>query len=76
MLLHARVLFRASLARLLSAERDFEVVAECANAVEGLQSLRDVGPNVPGPDVVLLDFDIWLDLDLATRGMQVTRASS
>jgi DNA-binding NarL/FixJ family response regulator len=56
MLLHGRVLFRTSLARLLAMERDFELVAECANALEALESLRDANP-----DVVLLDFGIWQD---------------
>ena len=61
MLLHARVLFRTSLARLLATERGFELVAECANAAEALESLRDVKPGMRGPDVVLLDFAIWQD---------------
>jgi DNA-binding NarL/FixJ family response regulator len=56
MLLHGRVLFRTSLARLLATERDFDLVAECANAVEALESLQDARP-----DVVLLDFGIWQD---------------
>jgi len=57
MLLHGRVLFRTSLARLLATEREFELVAECANAVEALESLQ-----ATRPDVVLLDFGIWQDL--------------
>lgn len=56
MLLHPRVLFRTSLARLLATERDFELVAECANALEALQNQRDARP-----DVVLLDFNGWED---------------
>jgi len=56
MLLHGRVLFRTSLARLLATERDFELAAECANALEALESLQDARP-----DVVLLDFGIWQD---------------
>lgn len=61
MLLHARVLFRTSLARLLATERDFDLVAECANAAEALESLRHINPGMLGPDVVLLDFSIWED---------------
>jgi len=56
MLLHGRVLFRTSLARLLATERDFELAAECANALEALESLQDARP-----DVVLLDFGLWQD---------------
>ena len=57
MLLHPRALFRTSLARLLETERDFELVAECANVAEGLHSLAKTGS-----DVVLFDFAIWQDL--------------
>ena len=57
MLVHGRVLFRTALARLLAAEPDFELVAECANAVEATKSLGS-----SRPDVVLLDFGIWQDL--------------
>jgi len=57
MLLHPQMLFRTSLARLLSSERDFELVAECSNAVEALESLQD-----KRPEVILFDFGIWQDL--------------
>jgi DNA-binding NarL/FixJ family response regulator len=60
-LLHGRLLFRASLARLLAAERDFELIGECANAAEGLASLRQTSPDAAPPDVVLLDFGVWQD---------------
>src|SRR5580700_11325526 len=54
LLLHTRVLFRTSLARLLATERDFELVAECGNAADVLESLADARP-----DVVLFDFSVW-----------------
>jgi DNA-binding NarL/FixJ family response regulator len=44
-------LFRESLSRLLEAEPDFEIVATCATAAEGLHVLDRV-------DVVLLDYDL------------------
>jgi DNA-binding NarL/FixJ family response regulator len=48
-------------------ERDFELVAECANAVEALEGLRETRP-----DVVLLDFGVWQDLidEARTAGYQ------
>jgi two-component system, NarL family, nitrate/nitrite response regulator NarL len=57
MLLHTRVLFRTSLARLLATERDFDLVAECGNAAEVREILADARP-----DVVLFDFSVWGDL--------------
>jgi two-component system, NarL family, nitrate/nitrite response regulator NarL len=57
LLVHPRALFRTSLARLLETERDFELVGECGNAVEALQTFADARPNV-----TLLDFSIWQDL--------------
>ena len=62
MLLHGRVLFRTSLARLLATEPDFELVAECANAMEALHSLESTRPSV-----VLFDFGIWRDFVSAAR---------
>jgi DNA-binding NarL/FixJ family response regulator len=56
MLLHAQVLFRTSLARLLTGEPDLELVAECANTMEALDSILIVGP-----DIVLFDFGVWQD---------------
>ena len=44
-------LFRESLSRLLEAEPDFQIVATCATAAEGLDVLDRV-------DVVLLDYDL------------------
>jgi len=62
MLLQPQVLFRTSLARLLAKERYFELVAECANAAEALESLADTRP-----DVVLFDFGIWPNLISTAR---------
>jgi two-component system, NarL family, nitrate/nitrite response regulator NarL len=62
MLLHPQMLFRTSLARLLSTERDFELVAECANVAEALEILTDTTP-----DVILFDFIIWPDLIARAR---------
>jgi DNA-binding NarL/FixJ family response regulator len=62
MLLHGRVLFRTSLARLLAAEPDFELAAECANPVEAIEMLAGAAP-----DVVLLDFNIWPGFITAAR---------
>jgi DNA-binding NarL/FixJ family response regulator len=55
-MLHPRALFRTSLARLLETERDFELVAECAGAVEALESIANTTP-----DVILFDFGMWQD---------------
>jgi DNA-binding NarL/FixJ family response regulator len=63
MLLHPQTLFRTSLARLLATERDFELVAECADAAEALENLAGTKP-----DVVLFAFGIWQDLVSAARG--------
>ncbi len=49
-------LFREGLARLLSAEPDFEVVAQCGTAAEALELLSHAEV-----DVVLLDFDLGDD---------------
>lgn len=54
LLLHPRALFRTSLARLLATERDFELVAECANGPEALQTLAGIRPGI-----ILLDFHLW-----------------
>jgi two-component system, NarL family, nitrate/nitrite response regulator NarL len=62
LLLHPRALFRTSLARLLAIERDFELVAECANGAEALENLP-----VARPDVMLFDFSIWQDFVPAAR---------
>ena len=49
-------LFREGLSRLLASEPDFDMVAQCGTATEGLQILSrsDV-------DVVLLDFDLGVE---------------
>src|SRR5580658_7358647 len=46
-------LFRASLARFLASEPDFEVVGECGTAAEALGLLKG-----STPDVILLDFEV------------------
>jgi DNA-binding NarL/FixJ family response regulator len=51
-----------SLARLLATERDFELVAECANGAEALENLP-----VTRPDVMLFDFSIWQDFVPSAR---------
>ena len=57
LLLHPQTLFRTSLARLLAAERDFELIADFGNVEDALAGLADAKP-----DVILLDFGIWPDL--------------
>jgi two-component system nitrate/nitrite response regulator NarL len=52
-LLDDHLLFRESLAQLLAAERDFELVAECTTSAEALKNLRR-----PGVDVILVDIGI------------------
>jgi DNA-binding NarL/FixJ family response regulator len=52
-LLDDHLLFRESLARVLAAEQDFELVAECSTPVEALKSLKD-----SGVDVILVDIGI------------------
>jgi DNA-binding NarL/FixJ family response regulator len=52
-LLDDHLLFRESLGRLLSAEHDFELVAEFTTPAEALKSLKR-----PGVDVVLVDIGI------------------
>jgi DNA-binding NarL/FixJ family response regulator len=49
-------LFREGLSRLLASEPDFDMVAQCGTATEGLQILS--GSDV---DVVLLDFDLGVE---------------
>jgi two-component system, NarL family, nitrate/nitrite response regulator NarL len=48
-------LFREAIARLLSAEPDFEVAGECTTVEEGLNQLQSANPNV-----VLLDINLGL----------------
>lgn len=62
LLLHPRALFRTSLARLLATERDFELVAESANAPEALQVLAN---ELPG--IILFEFSIWQEFVPAAR---------
>jgi two-component system, NarL family, nitrate/nitrite response regulator NarL len=60
LLLDDHVLFREGVSRLLTSESDFEVVAQCGTASEGL----DVLARTP-VDIVLLDYD--LETDTGTR---------
>lgn len=53
LLLDDHALFRESVSRLLSAESDFDVVADCGTVEDGLQTLRR-----KSVDVLLLDFDL------------------
>jgi two-component system, NarL family, nitrate/nitrite response regulator NarL len=55
-LLDDHLLFRESLARLLAAEHDFELVAECTTSADALKSLK--GTRV---DVILVDIGIAKD---------------
>jgi DNA-binding NarL/FixJ family response regulator len=57
LLVDDHVLFRQSLHRLLAAEADFEVVADCGSASEAIDALRRVPV-----DIMLLDFDLGSDL--------------
>lgn len=52
-LLDDHLLFRESLARLLTAEQDFEVVAQCASPLEALKAVKTAEV-----DVVLVDLGI------------------
>ncbi|MHB8302064.1 MAG: response regulator [Acidobacteriaceae bacterium] len=60
LLIDDHILFRDSLSRLLSAERDLEVVGACSSLEESLSVLLR-----ESVDVVLLDFDLgeWQGLD-------------
>jgi DNA-binding NarL/FixJ family response regulator len=62
MLLHARGLFRESLARLLSLEPDIKLVAECANVGDAMKCL-----GVSSPDVILFDLGVGEDFISAAR---------
>jgi two-component system, NarL family, nitrate/nitrite response regulator NarL len=55
-LLDDHLLFRESLARLLAAEQDFELIAECSTPVEALQGLKQYDV-----DVILVDLGIAKD---------------
>ena len=52
-LLDDHLLFRESLARLLAAEHDLELVAECTTSADALESLKGTGV-----DVILVDIGI------------------
>lgn len=62
MLLHSRVLFRASLARLLASVSWLELTAECSDTIEALEKLPDAAP-----DIVLFDFGAWQSFVAAAR---------
>lgn len=55
LLIESLVLFRTSLAKVLGAEPDLEVAAECGSLSEGLQILKTAGERPI--DLVVLDFD-------------------
>jgi len=57
LLVHPKILFRNSLARVLAAERGFCLAAECAGVPEATESL-----SASPPDVILFDFSLWQDL--------------
>jgi DNA-binding NarL/FixJ family response regulator len=64
LLVHGRVLFRESLARLLAAEHDFRVVTECSDVDDAIRAAGELNP-----DVVLLDFAKWQSFfDAARKG--------
>jgi DNA-binding NarL/FixJ family response regulator len=68
LLLDDHVLFREGLSRLLAEETDFDIIAQCTTAEEGLLAIRS-GPTA---DLILLDFDLGEQnafdfLDLAQR---------
>lgn len=56
LLLEVHALFRVSLARLLAAERDFEVMGDCGSTSEALAMLHS-----SSIDVVLLDLDLGVN---------------
>ncbi len=57
LLLHPKILFRASLARLLANERVFCLTAECASVGEAMDCMPE-----PHPEVILFDFSLWQSL--------------
>jgi DNA-binding NarL/FixJ family response regulator len=59
-LIHARVLFRRSLAMLLGSKRDLELIAEHSNATEAMAEIA-----VTRPDLILFDFATWPELTVA-----------
>jgi DNA-binding NarL/FixJ family response regulator len=61
-LLDDHLLFRESLARLLAAEEDFGIVAQCASAPEALKALK-----ASDVDVVLVDLGIAKEFVLSAR---------
>lgn len=56
LLLDDHLLFRESLARVLAAEHDFELVAECTTSAEAMKILKR-----SGVDVILVDIEIAKD---------------
>lgn len=66
-LLDDHLLCRESLARLLSAETDFEVVAECTTASEALKILRK-----SAVDVILVDISVARDFITRARKARYT----
>ena len=68
MLLDDHVLFREGVSRLLSSERDFELVAQCGTSAEALEVIARAPV-----DVVLLDYD--LESDTGTQFMSAAHAA-
>jgi DNA-binding NarL/FixJ family response regulator len=65
-LVDAQVIVRVGLARILSAQEGFEVVAECADPEQAMEELPDLCP-----DLVLLDIRTpALDLTATTRNLR------
>ena len=62
MLLHPHALFRTSLARLLEAERDIELVGDFGDSGAAAERISETRP-----DIVLLDFNVWRDFVSAAR---------
>jgi DNA-binding NarL/FixJ family response regulator len=56
LLVDDHLLFREGLSRLLASEPDFDMVAQCGTAAEGLEALSRFAV-----DVVLLDFDLGVE---------------
>jgi DNA-binding NarL/FixJ family response regulator len=65
LLLHARVLFRMSLAHLLA--EDFDLSAECANTHEALEIIARSVAGERLPDLILFDFGVCQELIPAVR---------
>jgi two-component system, NarL family, nitrate/nitrite response regulator NarL len=65
----SRVILRG-LISLLGSERDFDVVASCCNAIESLQAIRDLSP-----DIALLDSSTLIALGLNVLASAISEGS-